>query len=420
MKKYFSLSLLISLSFFCFSCGMKSDVTTVKLSFWGDNEEIAIMKSIVEPWDKAHKEIKVVLEHIPFAQYMQKIQTEFAAGVGPDIVACEVNNFIDMYSKDLLLPLDDLVRQDQEMDISDYYPEILRRFTRDGKLFIIARDIAPIAAVYYNKSLFNEAGIPYPKDDWTTEDLVRIGKQLTKKEGNITTQFGFFTWAWWNWLYTFGGGFVDDYENPQKLVLSSYKSRQGIQFAHDLIYKHGISPSPSVDQTGTQLFMTGRLAMYGSGGWESPLFRKITAFDWDVVMLPKGPDGKRNFASGGSGYGITRSSKNPEAAWKVLKMLVGRETQIKTAETGLLQPSMKSLVRSPYFNESEEKPLNKRMLDKAVQYINFDPFHPNWPQFNNTVVGMNMELYFRNQVSLDEALRKIDDEYSSRRPFLKR
>jgi len=59
-------------------------------------------------------------------------------------------------------------------------------------------------------------------------------------------------------------------------------------------------------------------------------------------------------------------------------------------------------------NENGEKPDNTRMLDEAVKYINFDPFHPDWYKFNNTYVGNNLELYFRNQASLDEALRKID------------
>ena len=52
--------------------GFGSKTTTIKVSFWGDNKEIEIIKSIVEPWAKQHKDIKVVLEHIPVNQYMTK------------------------------------------------------------------------------------------------------------------------------------------------------------------------------------------------------------------------------------------------------------------------------------------------------------------------------------------------------------
>ncbi len=402
-----------------FSCGNANDVATIKVSFWGDNKEIAIIKSIIEPWAKKHKDIKIVLEHIPVNQYMQKVQTEFAGGVGPDVVFCEVNNFIDLYEKDILIPLNDFLSKDTSLDINDYYPTITKRFTRNGNLYVIARDIAPFACVFYNKDLFDQAGVPYPKDDWTTADLISIGQKLVKKEGGVTTQFGFYGWAWWNWLYTFGGGFVDDFANPTKLILSSHKSRMGLQFYHDLMYKYGISPTPSVDQTGGQLFMTGRLAMYSSGIWESPEFRTIQSFDWDVVMFPKGPDGLRGFGSGGSGYGISKSCKNPEAAWEVIKALANVDGQITMAKTGLAQPAIRSLANSEHFSENGELPLNKRMLDEATKYVNYDPFHANWSKANSTIIGMNMELFFRNEISLDEALKRIDAAFAKEGIFTK-
>lgn len=399
---------LVALVALSFSCGEKKEVVTIKVSFWGDNKQIGIIKSIIEPWDKKRKDIEVVLEHIPSTRYMQKIQTEFAAGVGPDVVFAEVNNYIELYSRDMLIPLNSFVSNDPSINLSDYYPELIRRFTRDGNLYVIGRDIAPFACIYYNKDLFDQAGIPYPKDNWNTDDLLRIAKQLTKKEGQIITQFGFYGWAWWNWLYTFGGGFVDDYSNPTKLLLSSHKSRQALKFYHDLMYKHQVSPTPAADQTGSQLFMTGRLAMYSSGIWESPEFRTIQSFNWDVAMFPKGPDGTRSFASGGSGYGISKSCKHPEAAWEVLKALADINGQKKMAKMGLTQPAIRSLVKSEHFNENGEDPLNKRMLDEAVKYINFDPFHPDWYKFNNTHIGMHLDLYFRNKATLDEALKNID------------
>ena len=405
---------------FISGCGvLNSKTTTIKVSYWGDNKEMEIIKSIVEPWAKTRKDIKVVLEHIPAGQYMTKLQTEFAGGVGPDVVFCEVNNFVDLYSRDMLIPLDQLITVDTNFNIKEYYPEIISRFTRDKKCYVIPRDIAPFACVFYNKTLFDQAGVAYPKDDWTTEDLVRIGTKLTIKKDNVTVQYGFYGWCWWNWIYTFGGGYVDDFTNPTKLTISSHSSRAGIQFYHDLMWKYGISPTPAADQSGYQLFMTGRLAMYGSGIWESPAFIDIQSFDWDVVMLPKGPNGKRSFGSGGSGYGISKSCKNPQKAWEVVKCLADAAGQIKMAKTGLAQPAIRNLVLGVNFNENGKKPLNKRMLDGAVKYINFDPFHPKWTGFNNNVIGMNLDLYFRNQTTLDEALKKIDAEFAKESLFSK-
>lgn len=404
-------------AFLLSSCGIGGKTNVVKVSVWGDSKEIAILKGIIEPWNKENKDIKVVLQHIPYNQYMQKVQTEFAAGMGADVVFCEVNNFIDLYTKGILMPLDELIAADPSIDIKDYYPELTKRFTRDGKLYVLGRDIAPFACVFYNKDLFDQAGLPYPKDNWTVKDLVEIGQKLVRKEGGITTQFGFYGWTWWNWLYTFGGGYVDDFANPTKLTISSHKSRQALQFYHDLMYKYGIAPTPNSDTTGAQLFMTGRLAMYQSGIWESPEFRTIQSFDWDVVMFPGGPDGKKSFGSGGSGYAISKSTKNPSAAWRVVKALADRNGQIAMAKTGLAQPAIKSLANSEYFADNGEKPLNKRMLDEATKYISFDPFHPNWSQASSTIIGMNLDLFFRNETTLDEALKKIDAEFAKQGVF---
>ena len=403
--------------FFSLNCkGSDTKPVTIKVSFWGDNKEIAIIKSIIEPWAKKRKDIKVVLEHIP-GQYMTKLQTEFAGGVGPDVVFCEVNNFVELYFRDVLIPLNPFIASDTNFRIGQYYPEIINRFTRDKKIYIIPRDIAPFACVYYNKALFDLAGIPYPKNNWTTEDLVRIGQALTITKNNITVQFGFFNWFWWNWLYTFGGGFVDNSTNPTKLTLSSHLSRAGLQFYHDLMWKYKISPTPSISDSGSQLFITGRLAMYCSGIWESPAFNDIQSFDWDVVISPQTPNGRRGFGSGGSGYGISKSCKHPEKAWEVIKCLADLEGQIKMAKSGLAQPAIMNLAQGKYFNKNGKRPFNKGMLDKAVNYVNFDPFHKKWPNFYTTVIQTELDPYFRNKITLDEALKRIDIEFGKQGIF---
>jgi len=406
-------SLFVILAFF-FSCSGKSTKgTKIRVSYWGDSKEIEIIDSIVKPWDEAHPEISVVLEHIPANQYVDKVLTMIAGGQAPDIIFCEVNNFVNFYVKDVFLPLDDFINSDTSFSIKDFYPEIVQRFTRDGKLYIIPRDIAPFACVFYNKDLFDLEGVPYPKDNWNTEDLIRIAKKLTKKDQKtgLISQYGFYGWAWWNWLYAFGGGYVDNFSNPTKIILDSKTSREGLKFYHDLMHVYEVSPRPgATDQSGADLFMTGRLAMYSSGIWESPMFRTITAFDWDVVMFPKGPTGKRGFGSGGSGYGISKTSKHPKEAWEVIKCLTDDAGQIKMAEAGLAQPAKISLARSEHFSGHPGKPLNKKMLDEAVRYICYDPFDPNWPEINRMAISPNLDLYFRDEKSLDETLQKIRDD----------
>jgi multiple sugar transport system substrate-binding protein len=417
MKKVLIFLAAIALVISFTGCSLSnSNAVKIKVTYWGDNKEIKIIESIIEPWQKKHPDIKVILEHIPSNQYADKIITEIAGGTGPDVLFCEVNNFVNFYSKNIMMPLDDLLKQDTSFNISDFYPQLIDRFTRDGKLYVIPRDIAPFACVFYNKNLFQKEGVPYPQDNWTTDDLVKLGKQLTKaNDQGMITQYGYYGWCWWNWLYTFGGGLVDNFRNPTKLVLNTVKSRRALKFNHDLMFVYGISPRPgATDQSGGDLFMTGRLAMYGSGIWETPQYRTLTSFEWDVAMWPSSPEGTRGYGSGGSGYGIMSGTKHPKEAWEVIKALTGDDGQIRMALTGLAQPAKMSLARGKNWATDKGKPDNKKMLDAAVKYITFDPFDLAWPEVWNSIVSPNLDLYFRDQKSLDDSLQTIEKDMSGK------
>lgn len=389
----------------------------IRVTYWGDNNEIGIIESIVKPWEKAHPNIKVDLIHIPTEQYLDKVMTMIAGGEGPDVLFCEVNNFVNFYLKDVLLPLDDMMEEDEEFDVKEFYPQIVSRFTRDNQLYVIPRDIAPFACIYYNKDMFNKENLPYPSDQWTTDDMIRMAKQLTKVgEDGMVEQYGLWiNWLWPNLLYTFGGGFVDDFNNPKRAIITSQKSRQALKLYYDTMYTHNVSPQPgAVDQSGGHLFQTGRLALYASGIWESPEFRHITDFDWDIAMFPKSPDGHRGFGSGGSGYAVYSKTKYPREAWEVVKCLTGDEGQIRMADTGLAQPAKISLARGEHWAGSPDKPLNKKMLDEATKYIQFEPFHEKWPEINREIIQPNLDYYFVNKKELSEVLADIEGEMKDR------
>ncbi len=393
-----------------------SNKNEIKISYWGSFEEIQAMKKIVKKIEEKYPDIKIVLEHVSVgddpSKYTQKILTEAAAGTAPDIAFSEVNLFVDFYTKGIFVDLTPYINNDSNFSLSDYFPSVLKRFTVDGKVYILPRDVAPFAVVYYNKSLFDKEGLKYPDDNWSVNDLLRIAKKLTKRNKNgIIKQYGFYTWAWFNFIYTFGGKVVDDVDHPKKCLLNSPASVKGLQFYVDLMYKYKVMPTPSALASGYQgLFKTGKLAMYCAGIWETPQLRKGLSFDWDIVMFPKGPTGKRGFSSGGSGYGILKWCKNKDAAWKVLKMLASKDAMKDLASIGLAQPASRSLAESEVWAKSPLKPLNKKMLNKAVDYIVFDPFTPKWSFIQKNIISIELDPVFTGKKPLKPALDKVTAE----------
>jgi len=387
------------------------DKTPIKVACWGTPEELRIITSAVAEWQKDHPDIDVRIEHTNYGDYVSKILTRIAGGTPPDIIFTEVDIFASFYEKAAFMDLTPLIQSDPSFKIDDFFPEVVKRFTRDGKIYCIPRDTAPFACVFYNKDLFDEAGIPYPNDDWTWQDLLETAKKLTRISDGRVEQYGFYTWAWQNFVFSNGGNLVDDVDNPTRCTLDEPKALEGLQFYADLVLKHRVTPSQtSLKNLGMQviqMFMAGKIAMFGSGVWETPMLRKINTFDWDVAMFPKGPGGVRGFGTGGSGYCILKTTKYPKEAWEVLKALSGDYGQIRFADEGLAQPANRVISEGEHWAQSPKLPLNKKMLNEAVKYVTYNPFNPNWRMVMDLYLNPELDLVFTGDETAEQAIRKV-------------
>lgn len=124
-------------------------------------------------------------------------------------------------------------------------------------------------------------------------------------------------------------------------------------------------------------------------------------------MFPKSKDGIRRFGSGGTGYGILRTSEHPEAAWEVVKVLTSAPVQGELARRGLAQPSRRSVAAGEDWALSSLPPENKKMLNEAVNYIVFDPFHPRWREIEAKFIIPEFDLLQSGKVTAKEAAQSI-------------
>jgi len=405
--------------------------TTIRFRYWGDIKELKIVKDQVAAFEAAHPGVHVSAERAPAGDpYVQKVLVEFAGGTPPDVLFVETNIFVNLADRGVLLPLNPFMRKDPSFHIGDYYPEIVDRFTmRDRKtglqsVYTIPRDIAPVCCVYYNKKIFDEAGVPYPSDDWSwsddparfskpgfdpNKDFLTVCRKLVKKDPRTgrTTQFAF-SGDTDHFIYSAGGRYVDNVKNPTRVTYDDPRTLLGLQFRADLINKYHVMPSPldysSMGVGAPDLFFTGRLAMFHSGIWNTPQFRDIKSFDWDVAMFPKGPTGIRAFGTGGSGYGIAKGTKHAQLAWELVKFLAGPDGQTRLAETGLAQPALRKLAESKVWLGGG-KPLHKIITCQGVPYIQFNPFTPVWNEVNSKV-NPELDLVWEGKQSAAEAVHK--------------
>ena len=393
--------------------------TRIRVTFWGVPEEKKIITDTIRNWEKNHPDIVVILEHASYPNYCEKILTQVAGDSGPDVIFTDIPYFFTFQSHDMFLDLTPYVNRTQPPLTSRFFPEIMKPFTRDAKIYCIPRDIAPITCVYYNKKAFQEAGIPLPTDDWDWNKFLYICRKLTRRDGERVTRYGFYGWEWVNFVFSNGGRIVDSEEHPTRCVLDSPEAREAIQFYHDLIYKEKVMPSPQqIAASGmntAQYFANEVTAMYLTGIWETPQLKTLQeqakkegkSFDWDIVQFPKGPRGTRGTRTGGSGYAILRTTKHPDAAWEAVEALAGAQGQTDLARTGLAQPADSTIAESDVWAGTGNVPSNRKTLNDAVKYVVFDPYHPKWPYFQNNIVNREMELYLLNLQDLDTTIKAI-------------
>ena len=384
----------------------------IKVAFWGSPEEIDIITQSLSKWQTEHPNIRVRFEHTPYTGYDSKILTRIAGGAAPDVIAAEVNYFVTFATRGVFLGLNSFIKEDKDFSFEDFFAPIIDRFTVGGQVYAIPRDVAPFACVFYNQDLFDAAHIPYPTDDWTWDDLLTKAKMLTKRdETGRAVQYGFYGWAWQNFIYGNGGALVDDVKAPTKTLLDDPKSIEGLQFYADLINQYRVMPTPTalanIGMDVDMMFASGRLAMFLSGIWETPALREKYSFHWNVAMFPKNKDGVRHFGSGGTGYGILHTSKHPREAWEVVKVLTSARVQGELAEKGLAQPSLRSVAAGDKWALSPLPPENKKMLNEAVNDIVFDPFHPKWREIEAKYILPEFDLLKAGKETAAQAAKKL-------------
>src|SRR5215207_6232102 len=136
----------------------------ITYGFWDDAQRAAVEQQIAA-FKELHPNITVEPQVVPWDDYWTKLQTGVAGGSTYDVFWMNARNLPVYASQGALVPIQPLI-DDESID-ADAYPEALRRiYTFDGTVYGIPRDFDTIA-LFYNKDLFDKAGVEYPTGDWT-------------------------------------------------------------------------------------------------------------------------------------------------------------------------------------------------------------------------------------------------------------
>jgi multiple sugar transport system substrate-binding protein len=348
-----------------------------------------------------------------------------AGGDPPDIAMAWELQYPILADKGVYKDLSQIIQGDAEYQnnvLPDFYESHIQMYTWKGKLYVLPEQNASVV-LYYNKKLFDEAGLSHPPSDWsdtswTWEVFLDACRKLTKKDGDTFTQYGY-TEAWWPPLsavifaYSNDGNWFDRYNDPTKVTMTDPKVVEAFQFYSDLWNKEQVATNPEQwkVQAGYQMFAAGKAAMTLVGHWFYPEFSKPEHnLSMDIGVFPIGSGGTTSKTDlGGTGMSMVNMTKHSDEAWKFLKFECGPEGQKIIAESGLFAPTLKSVANSDAFLASHKAIQNAAVFNTAMDNAVSFPIGPAWDAMADRL-GRNLDALWNGQSSAADALAAAEKE----------
>lgn len=281
-------------------------------------------ETIVKRFNETHDDIQIELDNsaATWEDIGTKLITMSAAGMAPDIATVSTSYYPQFAAQNMLLDITDYVEQNLNKD--EYYWNVIEGLYRDGKLYGLPISIYTLMC-YYNRDMFEAAGIQTPSLDWTKtwtmDEWAEIGAKLSSGEG-LDRIYG----AWIEFqlertacflfprgLDYWGENLYPQFDNPDIRAIH--------EKLYTMMHTDKIMPDSATTKTTStaQLFADGKLGMYITGTWSHP---EIAESGVNYGILPT-PDG----TSVGyvDVYIPLAATKHPEETKEVMLWLIGEE-----------------------------------------------------------------------------------------------
>lgn len=392
----------------------------ILLGYYSSDSSDAKMKELIEHFETQHPNITVKTQSAPYGQFYQKLDTQIAAGQAPDVWLSDGVYVMKYAQRGAAKDLTDWIARDLKAD--EYYGLDFNK-DADGRYWGVPQGIQ-VGVLFYNKELFDKAGVAYPSDEWTWEDLKSSAAKLTVDAGGKTAedsgfdaasvnQFGltFFsiTEGWFSVMKSYGGGTLD--EKAENSIINSPENKQAFEWMVDGMQR-GIITDP-VDlksfQSNTAVFPSGSAAMR-IGIYARVQAANEAGLNYDVTLLPKGPDGKRVSPVIANSWVINQKSSDEkaEAAWEWIKYWATEDdVQKQWTELGEAVPVKKSVAESEVFLKAGEQPANRQAFLDSLEFAQTLDNNAVWEEWVGKF-NEHAERAFLGDATIDQALSEAD------------
>ena len=289
------------------------------------------------------------------------VYAQAAAGTLADVFFSADLFAVPFAKNDVSLDLKPLAETDTDVKLDDVFPAMLGLGTVDGEVHFLPSGL-DVVTMYYNKTLFEQAGAELPTDTWTWEDLIANCKKITEMEKDESGNPKYWglsnaTANWWATVYPWVEGYGGKILADGKSTWSDPKSLAGLQAYADLWAKHNIAQPLGLD-VGGDSFQLGRAAIYTHIQAMRTAIRDNVGdkFEWDVQLMPLMPDGKHRTGMGTWGMSVYSGSKQAELAYQYVKNIITPDVQRQMTKAEIIVPLLRSVAEDGKWMEGLSTP----------------------------------------------------------------
>ncbi|WP_022889699.1 ABC transporter substrate-binding protein [Agromyces italicus] len=312
----------------------KDMTAEISYAYWDATQEKAI-DQIIEEFNEEYPNITVKTDVTPYSEFFGKLQTQASSDTLPDVFWMNGPNFQLYASNDKLEPVTDAV------DPANYPQALNDLYSFDGTQYGVPKDYDTVA-VFYNKALFDQAGVEYPTEGWTWDEFHEKAKAISdalKADGVYGTVNGLAGGQemYYNTILQAGGEVISadsttsGYDSPEAIA--------GLQFVADLIADGSAPTLQQLSDTPQNVwFVNGKSAMFWSGTWSNAELRESAIVD-DIEVAPLPKDEREATVIHGLANVVAKSSKNKAAAQAFQNFLASDRAAVIQAEAGAALPA---------------------------------------------------------------------------------
>ncbi len=403
--------LVLSFSLLCAKGNTETPNQNIRFAFFGNLTEANVAKTYVENFIASHPGVTIEFETISQGDLDTKMVADHIANNAPDVVRVAHTQVKPWASKGILLDISQYI----ERDGLDYMENAKDIFTYKDGIYAFPKTLT-CRSLLYNTDMFDKAGISYPTDDWTWEDLKVAAKKLTIVENGRTKQWGFLLAPQVPGMF---GMFIEQaggkmFDENGEAIFNSAAGVKVLNYWNDLVFTSKVSPTPKVgaDMNYEQGFKLGQIAMIITGSWNRPtLASDFPDLKYGVAEAPHDAARSNNLIS--DGVGVWSGTKNKDLAVEFAEYVASNEAQMLWWDT--LQshfPATKSGIQEILNEGLKNDPLAYPFIN-GLEYSKSNVWNIRFLEYQPILVSELQAVLDENmrkdvQTALNDAVNKIN------------